>query len=147
MNDNTQQQSASSRTNLYNDQISKSNFGSTIQSWLRDTLSPREKPWSKSARPWALDKLQRDIDRFNRLSEFRNSIETSKKMLKNGVLDYHNHADHIAGTLVICAQCYAKSNDYTRAIQYASEALQYNKTDVDALMCRGRAFENENLYV
>lgn len=42
--------------------------------------------WTKSYRPWSLDKLQRDIDRFNRLSELKNAIEASKKMLKNGVL-------------------------------------------------------------
>ena len=50
-------------------------------------------------------------------------------------------------TLFICANCYLKTNDYVRAIQYTSEALQYNKMDTDALICRAKAFENEKQYV
>jgi hypothetical protein len=81
--------------NNINDAIANSSFCSTIQAWLRDTVQVQsnhhsssyyDKPWSKSARPWSLDKLQRDIERFNRLSDFRNAVEASKKMLRNGVL-------------------------------------------------------------
>jgi phage gp46-like protein len=60
-------------------------------------------------------------------------------------LDYHNHADHIVSTLFTCAQAYSKKSDHVHAIQYATEALQYNKTDSNALLCRAKAFENENL--
>jgi hypothetical protein len=59
--------------------------------------------------------------------------------------DYHNTADHIVSTLVTCALCYAKTNDHVHAIQYATEALQYNKMDSNALLCRAKAFENEKL--
>jgi hypothetical protein len=52
----------------------------------RSSSSSHEKLWSRSSRPWALDKLQRDIERFNRLNDFKNAIEASKKILKNGVL-------------------------------------------------------------
>jgi len=92
---NRSSQQRSSTINSYDDQISNSNFSSIIQNWLRDFVtlqsnrrlsSFHEKPWSKSARPWALDKLQRDIERFHRLSDYRNAIEASKKMLRNGVL-------------------------------------------------------------
>lgn len=62
-------------------------------------------------------------------------------------LDYHNHADHIVSTLMTCAQCYLKINDYVHAIQYTTEALQYNKMDANALTCRAKAFENDKLYV
>ncbi|CAF1187969.1 unnamed protein product [Adineta steineri] len=141
-----------SSINSSNDHISSSNFCPTIQNWLRDLVilqsnnrpsTLHEKTWSKSSRPWALDKLQRDIERFNRLNDFKNAVEASKKMLKNGVLDYHNHADHIVSTLIICAQCYSKVQDYVHTIQYTTEALQYNKTDANALICRAKAFENE----
>jgi len=62
-------------------------------------------------------------------------------------LDYHNHADHIVSILIICAQCSSKTNCHLRAIQYATEALQYNKIDANALTCRAKAFENEKSYV
>jgi hypothetical protein len=45
----------------------------------------------------------------------------------------------------MCAQSYFKTNDYTRTVQYASEALQYNKMDTTALICRAKAFENDKL--
>jgi tetratricopeptide (TPR) repeat protein len=134
-----------------NDAISNSNFGSIIQSWLRDLveLQPNryvyDRPWSKSSRPWSLDKIQRDIERFNRYNDYKNAIEVSKKMLQNGVLDYHYYAECIAETLIICAHAYLKLFDYSHAIQYASEALQYNKNDGNPLMYRGKAFENEKL--
>lgn len=72
-----------------------SNFCSTIQSWLRDlvTLQSKnrlssyfERPWSKSPRPWSLDTIHRDIERYNRFNEYGVSIEVSKKMLQNGLL-------------------------------------------------------------
>jgi tetratricopeptide (TPR) repeat protein len=147
-----EQRSSTTTTNLSNDQISNSNFSSTIQNWLRDLVASQstrrsssfpEKPWSKSMRPYALDRLQRDIERFYRLNEYKNTIDASKKMLKNGVLDYHKHAEHIVSTLTMCAQSYFKTNDYTRTVQYASEALQYNKMDTTALICRAKAFEND----
>jgi hypothetical protein len=74
------------------DSISQSNFGMTIQSWLRDLVTAQsnrryyDRPWSKSSRPWSLDKIQQDIDRFYRFNEHRNAIEVSKKLLQNGVL-------------------------------------------------------------
>jgi hypothetical protein len=37
-------------------------------------------------RPYSLDRLQRDIERYQRLNDFKNATEASKKMLKNGVL-------------------------------------------------------------
>jgi hypothetical protein len=61
--------------------------------------------------------------------------------------DYHQHAEHIVNTLVACAQCYSKTNDHIRAIQFTTEALQYNKKDSNALIYRAKAFENEKLYV
>ena len=63
------------------------------------------------------------------------------------VLDYHNHAEYIANTLVRCAQCCLKLKKTLQAIQYATEALQYSKTDITALMCRAKAFEEEELFV
>ncbi len=36
-------------------------------------------------------------------------------------------------------------NDHVRTIQYATEALQYNKIDTNALTCRAKAFENDKL--
>jgi hypothetical protein len=45
----------------------------------------------------------------------------------------------------MCAQAYSKVNDNTRTVQYATEALQYNKTDTTALICRAKAFENDKL--
>ncbi|CAF5019315.1 unnamed protein product, partial [Rotaria sp. Silwood1] len=149
------QQRSTTIINSYNDQISNSNFSSTIQNWLRDSIKLQsnnrsstfyDKPWSKSSRPSILNSLQRDIQKYNGSNDLKNTIEAAKKMLKNGVLDYHNHADHIASTLIICANCYLKANHYVHAIQYASEALQYNKTDTDAVICRARAFENEKFY-
>jgi hypothetical protein len=47
--------------------------------------------------------------------------------------------------LIICAKSYLKLYDYPHAIQYASEALQYNKIDGYTLMHRAQAFENEKL--
>ena len=88
-------QQRSSIMNSYNDQISSSNFSSTIQNWLRDTVALQstnrsstyhEKPWSKSTRPSTLNSLQRDIQKYNGINDIRNTIEASKKMLKNGVL-------------------------------------------------------------
>ncbi|CAM4747662.1 unnamed protein product [Rotaria magnacalcarata] len=149
-------QQRSSIMNSYNDQISSSNFSSTLQNWLRDTVELQlnnrsstyhEKPWSKSTRPSTLNSLQRDIQKYNGANDIRNTIEASKKMLKNGVLDYHNHADHIVSTLFICANGYLKNNDYVHTIQYSSEALQYNKMDTDALICRAKAFENEKFFL
>jgi hypothetical protein len=57
----------------------------TIQS-NRRVSSFLERPWSKSSRPWSLDKIQRDIERLNRFNEYTNAIEVSKKMLQNGIL-------------------------------------------------------------
>jgi hypothetical protein len=59
--------------------------------------------------------------------------------------DYHYHAEHIVNTLTICVQCYSKVNDHIHAIQYATEALLYNKIDSTALICRAKAFENDKL--
>jgi hypothetical protein len=102
-NDGTVAQTTrSSASDVHHDQISSSNFGSIIQSWLRDTVqletdrrptSHHTRPWSKSVRPWSLDKLQRDIERFNRLRDFGNAIEASKKMLKNGILGQYRFDD------------------------------------------------------
>jgi hypothetical protein len=150
------------------DAISNSNFGSIIQSWLRDLVTSQsnrrfhDRPWSKSSRPWSLDRIQHDIDRYNRFNDYRNTIEVSKKLLQNGVLgkdlfpfhsfafqsfilDYHYYAEYIADTLITSAQCHLKLRDYLHAIQYASEALQYNKVNGDILICRAKAFENEKL--
>jgi hypothetical protein len=77
------------------DAISNSNFGFTIQNWLRDFVKSQpshrmssyyDRPWSKSHAPWSLEKMQRDIEQFNRFSEYTNAIEVSKKMLQNGIL-------------------------------------------------------------
>ena len=77
------------------DAINNSNFGFTIQNWLRDFVKSQssqrsssyyDRPWSKSHRPWSLDKIQHDIDQFNRFNEYKDAIEVSKKMLQNGVL-------------------------------------------------------------
>lgn len=40
-----------------------------------------------------------------------------------------------------------KLNNNRQAIQYATEALQYNKIDSNALLWRARAFEKEKWYV
>lgn len=48
---------------------------------------------------------------------------------------------------MMCAQCSSKLNEHVRAIQYATEALQYNKIDSNALLCRAKSFEIEKLYV
>ena len=89
----TNSQQTSSLTDSHHTLISNSNFSPTIQNWLRDSVQSRsnpssyhDKPWSRSTRPWSLDKLQREIERFHRLNDTRNTLETSKKMLKNGVL-------------------------------------------------------------
>jgi hypothetical protein len=47
--------------------------------------------------------------------------------------------------LVHCVQCYSKMNDHIHAIQYATEALLYNKMDSTTLICRAKAFENDKL--
>ena len=61
--------------------------------------------------------------------------------------DYHHYAEYIVNTLMICARCYLKLKDYTHAIQYATEALQYNKMNDNALICRALAFEVDKLFV
>ena len=48
-------------------------------------------------------------------------------------------------TLSGCGKCYLKIHDYQRAIQYTTEALQYNRNDAGTLMSRAKAFENEKL--
>jgi len=74
------------------DAISNSNFGTIVQSWLRDLVALQsnrryyDRPWSKSSRPWSLDKIQHDIDKFYRFNDYRHAIEVSKKLLQNGVL-------------------------------------------------------------
>lgn len=74
------------------DVISNSSFGSIIQSWLRDLVASQsnrhynDRPWSRYSRPWSLDKIQRDIERYNRFNDYKNTIEVTKKMLQNGVL-------------------------------------------------------------
>ncbi|CAF2993598.1 unnamed protein product [Rotaria socialis] len=137
-----------------NEAILNSNFGPTIQSWLQDFVktepsyrlsSMYDRIWSKSPIPWSLNKIQGDIEKFHASRNYKNAIEISKKLLHNGALDYHFHAESIVNTLTSCAQCYLKLNEYVRAIQYTTEALQYNKNDDDTLFCRAEAFENEKL--
>ncbi|CAF2074275.1 unnamed protein product [Rotaria magnacalcarata] len=137
-----------------NDAILNSNFGLTIQSWLQDFVKTQpsyrsssmyDRIWSRSPTPWSLNKIQGDIEKYHASRNYKNAIEISKKLLHNGALDYHFHAESIVNALTGCAQCYLKSNEYVRAIQYTTEALQYNKNDDDALFCRAQAFENENL--
>ncbi|CAF0937621.1 unnamed protein product [Adineta ricciae] len=134
--------------------ISSSNFGPLIQNWLCDLLVQQstdrqltihDRPWTNSVRPWSLNNIQHDIDRFSRLYNYPSAIEVSKKMLHNGLLDYHYHAEYITEALVGCAECYLQLEDYTHAIQYATEALQYNRTYGEALLCRAKAFEQEKL--
>ncbi|CAF0818380.1 unnamed protein product [Adineta ricciae] len=134
--------------------ISSSKFGSLIQNWLRDLLVQQsthrqltihDRPWTNSVRPWSLNNIQHDIDRFSRLRNYPSAIEVSKKMLHNGVLDYHYHAEYITEALGDCAECYLQLKDYKHAIQYATEALQYNRTYGEALLCRAKAFEQEKL--
>ena len=153
--------------------MSSSNFGPLVQNWLRDLLAQQsthrqltihDRPWTKSTRPWSLNNIQHDIDRFARLQNYPSAIEVSKKMLHNGVLgrfhrhlhpissdlyflDYHHHTECITEALASCAECYLQLNDYAHAIQYATEALQYNRTHGDALLWRAKAFEQEKLYV
>jgi hypothetical protein len=62
------------------------------------------------------------------------------------LLDYHHHAEYIVNTLFNCSECYLKLNNNALAIQYATEALQYNKMDTNTLICRAKAFEKEKLY-
>ncbi|CAF1219727.1 unnamed protein product [Adineta steineri] len=127
------------------DMVQISNFSSLIQSWLHDSnsLQSNRRSLSVSDRPWSLNSIQRDIEQFHRMYKYKNAIEASKKMLQNGILDYHHHAEYISNTLSMCSECYLKLNDYRHAIQYATEALQYNKMDNDALFCRAEAFEKE----
>ena len=143
----THQKYPSSNTNEF-DSIANSNFGFLIQTWLRDLVKPHSsRPWSKSPQPYILDKIQRDMDRFVRFNDYQNAIDVSKKMLQNNQLDYHYHAEYIGETLNVCGQCYWKSQDYFHAIEYTSEALEYNRKDDNALFFRARAFEDEKLYV
>lgn len=65
------------------------------------------------------------------------------KLINAIVSDYHNHADCISNTLVRCAQASVKLGRLIQAIQYATEALEYNKTDSIALMCRAKAYEDQ----
>ncbi|CAF3694483.1 unnamed protein product [Rotaria sp. Silwood1] len=134
------------------DTISNSNFGLTIQNWLHDLVKSQpnhrfssydDRPWSKNSIPWSLNKIMGDIERFSESNNYKNAIDVSKKMLHNGILDYHYYTEYIVQILTICAECYLKLNDNIHAIQYATEALQYNKNDSDILFCRARAFENE----
>ena len=87
----TSENRSSSTLTSQNDQISNSNFSPMVQSWLRDSQYNRrssslsDKPWSKQSRPCALDRLQRDIERFNRLNHTRNALEAANKMLKNAL--------------------------------------------------------------
>ena len=97
MHSNTYEQRPST-INSTSDHISNSNFSSTLQGWLRDLVAAQQstnrtssssfpiRTWSKGMRPYALDRLQRDIERFHRLNDGRNAVEASKKMLKNGLL-------------------------------------------------------------
>ncbi|CAF3746768.1 unnamed protein product [Rotaria sordida] len=144
------------RSTTVSEAISNSNFGSTIQSWLHDFITSQtsyrfssfyDRPWSKSPTPWSLNKILGDIEKFNVSNEYKNAIEVSKKMLHNGLLDYHYHTECIVNILTICAQCYLKLHDYVHTIQYATEALQYNKNDADILICRAKAFENEKCFL
>jgi hypothetical protein len=91
MNDND----SYSQNTTVDEEISNSNFGSIIQCWLRDLVKSQpshryssyyDRPWSKSHRPWSLENIQRDIEKFNRSNNYKNAIEVSKKMLQNGVL-------------------------------------------------------------
>ncbi|UJR21886.1 hypothetical protein I4U23_024958 [Adineta vaga] len=150
----TNMNETSMQSTTINDTISNSNFGSLIQSWLRDLValhstryssSIHGRPWTKSIRPWSLNTIQYDIDRFHRCNDYQNAIEVSKKMLHNGLLDYHYHAEYIVDTLVICAESYLKLHDYEHALQYGTEALQYHRLNGDALLCRAKAFEKENM--
>lgn len=93
-NNNTQKnnnQIHSQNSSSY-DAITNSNFGSIVQSWLRDLVTLQsnrryyDRPWSRSSRPWSLDKIQQDIERFHRFYEYKNAIDVSKKMLRNGIL-------------------------------------------------------------
>ncbi|CAF3784793.1 unnamed protein product [Rotaria sordida] len=144
------------RSTTVSEAISNSNFGSTIQSWLHDFITSQtsyrfssfyDRPWSKSPTPWSLNKILGDIEKFNVSNEYKNAIEVSKKMLHNGLLDYHYHTECIVNILTICAQCYLKLHDYVHTIQYATEALQYNKNDADILICRAKALENEKCFL
>lgn len=74
------------------DVVSESDFGLIVQSWLRDFVNQQAnrryigRPWSRSHRPWSLDKIQSDITRYVRFNDYRNAIDVSKKMLRNGIL-------------------------------------------------------------
>lgn len=61
------------------------------------------------------------------------------------IIDYHQHAEYIVNTLKFCAQCCLKLDDNAHTIQYATEALQYNRNEDDTLIYCAEAFENENL--
>ncbi|CAF3097831.1 unnamed protein product [Rotaria sp. Silwood2] len=83
------------RSTSVSDAISNSNFGSTIQNWLHDFVKSQpshrfsscfDRPWSKTALPWSLNKILGDIQKFNRLNDYKNAIDVSKKLLHNGIL-------------------------------------------------------------
>ncbi len=58
-------------------------------------------------------------------------------------LDYHYYAEYIVETLNTCGKSYFKLQDNLRAIQYTTEALEYDRKDGNTLICRAKAFENE----
>lgn len=74
------------------DQIANSSFGLLLQTWLRDLVASQpnrshyDRPWSKSPRPYSLDRIQRDIDRFIRFNDYQNAVDVSKKLLQNNLL-------------------------------------------------------------
>lgn len=45
-------------------------------------------------RPYAVDRLQRDIERFYRLNDSKNALDAAKKMLKNGLLGLFSIIHH-----------------------------------------------------
>ena len=91
-NDRSNNYQTSSENSSTYDAIANSNFGSIIQNWLRDFVKLQtnrryiERPWSRSSRPYSLDRIQSDISRFDRFNDYRNAIDVSKKMLRNGLL-------------------------------------------------------------
>ncbi|CAF1375409.1 unnamed protein product, partial [Didymodactylos carnosus] len=146
-------------TILFTDAVSRSNFSLHIQHWLRETayganylqsdeikrfMTASTKPWSRQQIPWDLDKIDHHIRNFSRLGDFQSTIDASKKMLRNGFLDYHYHTEHIVEILWTCADSYAKLANDRCAIEFASEALQFNIIHGQSLMCRAKAFQNEN---
>ncbi|CAF1197912.1 unnamed protein product [Didymodactylos carnosus] len=142
----------------FNDAISKSNFSPQIQHWLRETaygvdylhsleIERYKTPWSREKMPWNLDQFERYIKNSYRQGNYKNTIEACKKMLKNGLLDYHCHVEHIIEILWKCADSYAKLNDHQHSIQFTSETLQFNIIHGESLMCRAKAFQNENFLI